>query len=120
MIGDGNGAARPASNQSVANGLLAPPSEDLIDSTWTWQSFRGTRPQSRRRGPRQAGRIWNSDSSDSFSVERERLQLYLPYVATPTSPSRPMASVLSHPSDHREHRLEISRPVIAQPVDKKS
>ncbi|PYT23269.1 MAG: hypothetical protein DMG57_32535 [Acidobacteria bacterium] len=32
MIG-GNGAARPASNKSVANGLLAPPSEDLIDST---------------------------------------------------------------------------------------
>src|SRR5438445_8459713 len=56
MIGDDNGAARPASNKSVANGLLAPPSEDLIDSTWTWQSFRGTRPQSRHRGPRQAGR----------------------------------------------------------------
>jgi choline dehydrogenase-like flavoprotein len=28
MIGDGNSAARPASNQSVANGLLTPPSGD--------------------------------------------------------------------------------------------
>src|SRR2546422_90939 len=30
MIGGGNGAARSASNKSVANGLLAPPSEDLM------------------------------------------------------------------------------------------
>jgi len=51
MIGGGNGAARPASNKSVANGLLAPPSEDLIDSTWTWQSFRGTRPTSSFKPP---------------------------------------------------------------------
>src|SRR5947209_17008449 len=81
MIGGGNGAARSASNKSVANGLLAPPSEDLIDSTWTWRSFRGTRPQSRHRGPRQAGRghrltdfrYYRCSGTDAYRFGGERI-----------------------------------------------